>query len=86
MDKLLVESELAECFGVATSLVANYGKEHNCLRRRDEAKTRIATKADQKLIELRVTAIALSKDDALVASPTDVSPPRRPRLKVSTGK
>ncbi|MCP3167378.1 AT hook motif domain protein [Myxococcus qinghaiensis] len=57
--------ELAERFGVATSLVANYAKEHNCLRRREEAKTRIATKADAKLIELRATAIAVSKDDAL---------------------
>ncbi|WP_305798554.1 hypothetical protein [Myxococcus sp. CA033] len=37
----------------------------NCLRRREEAKTRIATKADAKLIELRATAIAVSKDDAL---------------------
>lgn len=57
--------ELAERFGVATSLIANYSREHNCLRRREEAKTRIATKADQKLIELRATAIAVSKDDAL---------------------
>ncbi|MCY1033243.1 AT hook motif domain protein [Corallococcus sp. BB11-1] len=57
--------ELAERFGVATSLVANYAKEHNCLRRREEAKTRIATKADMKLIELRANAIAVSKDDAL---------------------
>ncbi|NOJ79839.1 AT hook motif domain protein [Myxococcus xanthus] len=57
--------ELAERFGVATSLVANYSREHNCLRRREEAKTRIATKADQKLIELRANAIAVSKDDAL---------------------
>ncbi|CAM4493785.1 AT hook motif domain protein [Corallococcus exiguus] len=57
--------ELAERFGVATSLVANYAKEHNCLRRREEAKTRIATKADAKLIELRANAIAVSKDDAL---------------------
>ncbi|ADO70447.1 hypothetical protein [Stigmatella aurantiaca] len=57
--------ELAERFGVATSLVATYSKEHNCLRRREEAKVRIATKADQKLIELRATAIAVSKDDAL---------------------
>ncbi|RJS14234.1 AT hook motif domain protein [Corallococcus sp. H22C18031201] len=57
--------ELAERFGVATSLIANYSREHNCLRRREEAKTRIATKADQKLIELRANAIAVSKDDAL---------------------
>ncbi|MFB1485133.1 AT hook motif domain protein [Corallococcus sp. RDP092CA] len=57
--------ELAERFGVATSLIANYSREHNCLRRREEAKVRIATKADQKLIELRATAIAVSKDDAL---------------------
>ncbi|TQF08702.1 AT hook motif domain protein [Myxococcus llanfairpwllgwyngyllgogerychwyrndrobwllllantysiliogogogochensis] len=57
--------ELAERFGVATSLVATYSKEHNCLRRREEAKVRIATKADQKLIELRANAIAVSKDDAL---------------------
>ena len=57
--------DLARRFGVSHSLVAQYGRKHNCQRRKEVAQARIAAKADQKLVEIRSTAIALSKDDAL---------------------
>ena len=57
--------ELARRYGCSHSLIATYSKKHDCLRRRTEAKARVAVKADQKLVELRATALALSKDDAL---------------------
>jgi hypothetical protein len=50
---------------VAHSLVAQYARKHDCLRRRKDAKVRVAVKAEQKIVEMRATAIALSKDDAL---------------------
>lgn len=57
--------DLALRFSVSHSLIAQYAKKHDCMRRREEAKARIAAKADQKLVELRANAVALSKDDAL---------------------
>jgi len=57
--------DLAQRYGVAHSLVAQYARKHDCLRRRKDAKVRVAVKAEQKIIEMRATAIALSKDDAL---------------------
>ena len=56
---------LALRYGVSHSLIAHYSKKHDCLRRRKEAKARIAAKADQKLVELRANAIAMSRDDAV---------------------
>lgn len=57
--------ELAERYGVAHSLIAQYSRKHNCLRRREQAQARIQAQADQKLVELRATAVALSRDDEL---------------------
>lgn len=57
--------DLAERFGVSTTLIAKYSRDHNCIRRREQAKARIQAQADQKLVELRATAVALSKDDEL---------------------
>ena len=56
---------LALRYGVSHSLVAHYSKKHDCLRRREEAQARIAAKADQRLVELRANAIAMSRDDAV---------------------
>ena len=58
-------SELARRYEVSSSLIAKYSKEHSCLRRREQNKARIEAQVDQKLVELRSTAIALSKDDEL---------------------
>ena len=51
--------------GVSRSLIAHYSRKHDRLRRREEAQTRIAAKAAQRLVELRAKAIALSRDDAV---------------------
>ena len=57
--------ELADRFGVGLTYIANYSKHHNCARRREEAKARITAKVDQKMVQLRADAIAVSKDDAI---------------------
>jgi hypothetical protein len=57
--------ELAARFGCAHSLISHYSKKHDCLRRREQAKARVIAKADEKLIELRSTAVALGRDDEL---------------------
>jgi hypothetical protein len=57
--------ELGQRYGVAHSLVAQYARKHDCQRRRKETKARVTAKVEQKIVELRATAIALSKDDAL---------------------
>ena len=56
---------LALRYGVSHSLIAHYSKKHDCLRRREEAKARVAAKADQQLVAMRANAIALSRDDAV---------------------
>ena len=57
--------DLARRYGVCNSVIARYSKKHNCLRRREQAKARIAVETDKKLVDLRSTAIAMSKDDEL---------------------
>ena len=57
--------ELAERYGVAHSLIAQYSRKHNCLRRREQAQSRISAKVEAKIIEARATALALEKEDAL---------------------
>ena len=56
---------LAQRFGVSHSLISEYAKKHNCMRRRKVADMRVQAKADEKLIEMRAEAIAVSKDDAV---------------------
>ena len=57
--------ELARRYGCSHSLIAQYARKHDCLRRRKEAKARVVAKTSQKLVEMRAQALALSKDDAL---------------------
>lgn len=57
--------ELAERYGVSNSVIAEYAKSHNVQHRRKEAQARIQVKAEQKLVEMRAKAIAVSKDDEL---------------------
>jgi hypothetical protein len=57
--------ELADRYGVSNSVIAEYAKTHNVQRRRREAQARIQAKAENKLVEIRANAIALSKDDEL---------------------
>lgn len=57
--------ELAERYDVAVSYVSAYVKSHNCVRRREDAKTRLALRVEEKLIEKRAEAIAVGKDDVV---------------------
>jgi len=57
--------DLARRYGVCNSVIARYSKKHNCMRRREQAQARIAVETDKKLVDLRSTAIALSRDDEL---------------------
>ena len=57
--------DLGRRYGVSHSLIADFAKKHNCMRRREVAQARIAEKTDQKLIEMRAQSLAMSKDDEL---------------------
>lgn len=57
--------EIAARYGVSHSLIAQYSKRHDCLRRRESARVRITFRAEQKLVELRASAMAYSRDDEL---------------------
>lgn len=54
--------DLGERFGVASSLIAQYSKSHNCMARRHEAQMRVRVKADNKMIERRAQAIAVNTE------------------------
>lgn len=57
--------DLGRRYGVSHSLIADFAKKHNCMRRREVAQVRVAEKTDQKLIEMRAQSLAMSKDDEL---------------------
>ena len=57
--------DLGQRYGVAHSLVAKFARKHDCQRRRKDAKVRLDAKVEQRVLEMRATALALSKDDAL---------------------
>lgn len=57
--------EIAERFGCAHSLIAEFSKKNQCRRRREEARARATAQADAKLVELRATTMAMSRDDEL---------------------
>ena len=55
--------EIARRFDVSHSLIARYAQQHDCLGRRKRAQRRIEHRADEKLIELRAEALAVTRDD-----------------------
>lgn len=57
--------EIARRYGIAHSVVADYAKKHDCLRRRERARERLLAKTEEKLLDLRAVAIAFSKEDAV---------------------
>jgi hypothetical protein len=57
--------EIAERYGVSNSVISDYAKSRNVQRRRKEAALRVQAKVEQKVVELRATAIAFSKEDEL---------------------
>jgi hypothetical protein len=57
--------ELARRYGVNHTLLVKYAQEHHCERRREVARVRLLQKTEEKILDLRATAIAVSKDDVL---------------------
>lgn len=57
--------ELARRYGVAHSAIVRYSLTHQCERRRETAQLRLIQKTEEKVLDLRATAIAVSKDDVL---------------------
>jgi len=58
---------IADRYGVAHSLIADFAKKHNCLQRRKQTAARVKELADSKLIELRADALAVTRDDQIRA-------------------
>jgi hypothetical protein len=57
--------ELARKYGVCHSLVVRYAQDHHCERRRETAQERLIAKTEEKVLEMRATAAAVTKDDVL---------------------
>jgi plasmid maintenance system antidote protein VapI len=57
--------ELGRRYGVSHSAMVKYWQDHHCERRRETARQRLLDRTEEKITELRATAIAISKDDAL---------------------
>jgi len=56
---------LAKRFGVSHSVVSDYAKKHDCQRRRATNQARVEARTDDKLVELRSTALAVSKEQTV---------------------
>jgi hypothetical protein len=50
--------ELADKYGVVASVIAEYAKRHNTMKRRKLAEARVEKRTDEKLVELRSDALA----------------------------
>jgi hypothetical protein len=57
--------ELALQYGCSLSTIADYAKAHNTARRRKAAAERLRVRADEKLVEKRAEAIAVTRDDEI---------------------
>lgn len=57
--------DLGARFGIAHSVVADFSRRHDCLRRRQRAQHAIHAKAESKLVEARASALAIGREDAL---------------------
>jgi hypothetical protein len=53
---------LAERYGVVVSVIAEYAKSHNTMKRRKETAARVAVRTEEKLIELRAESLAVGED------------------------
>ena len=57
--------ELSLKFGCSVSTIADYAKAHNTAGRRKAAGERLRLRADEKLVEKRADAIAVTRDDEI---------------------
>jgi len=56
---------IAKRYGVSASLVSAFSKKHDCMRRRKRALARVEEKVDQKLTQMRVNAVTVTRQDEL---------------------
>lgn len=57
--------QVADRFNVAPSVIADYARRHNIKHRRQAAQDRLQSRVEEKIIEFRATAIAMTRDDQL---------------------
>jgi len=57
--------ELSLRYGCSLSTIADYAKAHNCAQRRKGSADRLRIRSDQKLVEMRADALAVTRDDEL---------------------
>lgn len=58
-------AQLAERFGVSSSVIRDYAKKHNCMARRERARLRTQLRIEEKMVEARAEAIAVTKEREL---------------------
>lgn len=54
--------QLAARYGVVVSVIAEYARSRNCVRRRKAAATRVALRTEEKIVERRADAIAVGEE------------------------
>jgi hypothetical protein len=57
--------QLGERFGVSYAVISEYAKKHNCMGRRERARLRTQLRVEEKMVEARAEAIAVTKDREL---------------------
>ena len=58
-------AQLSERFGVSTSVIRDYAKQHNTMARRERARLRTQLRVEDKMVEARAEAIVVTKEREL---------------------
>jgi hypothetical protein len=58
-------AELAERFDCAISLIGRFAKQNDVVRRRAQAARKVQARVEQKLVETRSSAVAMSREEAV---------------------
>jgi hypothetical protein len=58
-------NQLGERFGVSVSVIRDYAKKHNTMARRERARLRTQLRVEDKMVETRAEAIAVTKEREL---------------------
>jgi hypothetical protein len=57
--------QIGDRFGVSYAVISEYAKKHNCMARRERARARTQLRVEEKMVEARAEAIAVTKDREL---------------------
>jgi hypothetical protein len=58
-------AEVADRFGCAVSLIGRFAKQNDVVRRRTQASRKVQARVEQKLVETRASAVAMSRGEAV---------------------